>query len=43
MYKAIWRDKCVAVKYIEQESEQNAFTVEVFKLTSDRILIYVEY
>lgn len=29
VYKAVWREKYVAVKYIEQESERNAFTTEV--------------
>lgn len=29
VYKAKWRNNYVAVKYIEQESERNAFTIEV--------------
>ncbi|XP_037028070.1 mitogen-activated protein kinase kinase kinase 7 [Bradysia coprophila] len=33
VYKAVWREKYVAVKYIEQESERNAFTIEVRQLS----------
>lgn len=31
VYKALWRNIHVAVKYIEQESERNAFTIEVIE------------
>uniref|UniRef100_A0A7G3AK56 Mitogen-activated protein kinase kinase kinase 7 n=1 Tax=Lutzomyia longipalpis TaxID=7200 RepID=A0A7G3AK56_LUTLO len=33
VYKAKWRDNYVAVKYIEPESERNAFAVEVRQLS----------
>ncbi|XP_059616737.1 mitogen-activated protein kinase kinase kinase 7 [Phlebotomus argentipes] len=33
VYKAKWRDNYVAVKYIENESERNAFAVEVRQLS----------
>lgn len=33
VHKALWRNQFVAVKYIEQESERNAFTVEVRQLS----------
>lgn len=40
MYKALWRNKYVAVKYIEQENERNAFTIEVsFKKISIKYFI----
>lgn len=29
VYKAKWRNNYVAVKYIEQEKERDAFTIEV--------------
>lgn len=32
VYKAKWRDNFVAVKYIEPETERNAFRIEVRKI-----------
>lgn len=44
VHKALWRDKHVAVKYIEQESERSAFTIEVSIAVlyyKQAILIYI--
>lgn len=37
VYKAQWRDHFVAVKYIEPETERNAFRIEV---NDERFLVY---
>lgn len=39
VYKAKWRNNYVAVKYIEQEKERDAFTIEVRHCTSFSLFI----